>query len=378
MITIRNVSMVMSLLAGGLGMAPDASATALDATGLINTYNAIVFNNVTSTSHVDGSTLVGGEVKGGTYGQNVNLANTALTVGKSLSGSVDLNAAGLIVGGNIATSGLNANRGGNIYVGGNITSGFNANFNGFGSLYVVGSVTNGTVNANGGSAYIGGTIYSGAGVRTNGGGSLLVGSSLPSAQIPNVAAEISAARAALTAYSGQLSKLATDSTISNKNGTLTFTATPGADGVAVFSINGADLLNNSKQIDFSLNGAKEAVINVSGIGANSLTLGANFIGGSAQKLGTNTVWNFTDAQNINIKNQFGGTILAVLANISTSQNIEGTVIANNLNQNGEIHYNGQNTNMVSAVPLPAALPLFGAAILGLGALGYRKRSSDAA
>lgn len=370
--------MAMTLLAGGLGMAADASAATFDATGLINTYNLIVFNDVTSSSHVDGSALVGGNVAGGDYAQHVNLANTALTVGKTLNGGVNLNGAGLVVGGNIATSSLNANRGGNIYVGGNVTSGFNANFNGSGNLYVVGSVTNGWVNANGGSVYIGGSIAHGAGVNANGGGTLSIGSSIPAARMPRVATEVGAARAALTAYSGQLSRLATDSAISSKNGTLTFNANPGTDGVAVFSINGASLLNGSNQFAFSLNGAKEAVINVSGIGATTLTLGANFIGGIAQTLGTNTVWNFTDAQNINITSQFGGTILAVLANISTSQNIEGTVIAKNLTQRGEIHYDGRNANMVSAVPLPAALPLFGSAILGLAALGYRRRSSEAA
>ncbi|SEH30347.1 choice-of-anchor A family protein [Magnetospirillum fulvum] len=350
--------LVITLLVGMVGITTGARATPLDATNLINTYNLIVFNNLTNNSHVDGSALVGGNTMGGTYAQHVNLAGTALTVGKTLSGGVTLNGSGLIVGGTIATSYLNGNGGGDFYIGGNVSSGW--------------------VNANSSKVYLGGSIAPGAGI--NNATSLSLNSSVATNKIAAVTSDIAAAQSSLTAYSRQLSTLAADSTISSNNyGLLTFNATPGADGVAVFSITSAALLNSAREIVFSLNGAKEVVINVSGIGASQLTLNANFLAGSAQQLGTNTVWNFTDAAKIDVTSQFGGTILAVLADLSNSQNIEGTVIAKNLIQNGEIHYDGVNANLVSPVPLPGALTLFGSALFGLGAFARRgrKRRGDA-
>lgn len=349
--TFRHARLVMTVLAGMAASTTNAQAASLDATGLINTYNVIVFNNLTNTSHVDGSAIVGGNATGGTYAQHVNLAGTALTVGKNLNGNVTLNGGGLIVGGNITNSSINGNGGGNYYIGGNVSKG--------------------TVSANSGTVYIGGKIASGGSVQNA--TRVTQQSTLATKTAASTIADIAAAQTALTDYSHTLAKLTTDSTItSNKYGLVTFNAAPGTDGVAVFSITNAALLNSAKEFAFSLNGAKEVVINVSGIGASQLTLNANFLAGSAQQLGTNTVWNFVDAQKINITSQFGGTILAVLGNLTNSQNIEGTVIAKNLTQNGEIHYDGVNSNLVSAVPLPGAAMLFGTALLGLGAAARRR------
>jgi len=353
--TFRHARLVMTVLAGLAASATNAQAASIDATGLINTYNVIVFNNLTNTSHVDGSTLVGGNATGGIYAQHVNLAGTALTVGNNLKGNVTLNGAGLIVGKNIAASSVNGNGGGTYYIGGNVSSG--------------------TVSANSSVVYIGGKVTSGANVQNA--TKITTNSLLANQTATSTIADIAAAQTALSAYSSKLAKLATDSTItSNKYGLLTFNAAPGADGVAVFSITSAALLNNASEFAFSLNGAKEVVINVSGIGASQLNLHANFLAGAAQQLGTNTVWNFVDAEKINLNSQFGGTILAVLGNLTNNQNIEGTVIAKNLIQNGEIHYDGVNSNLVSAVPLPGAAMLFGSALLGLGAFARRGRKRN--
>jgi choice-of-anchor A domain-containing protein len=129
-------------------------------------------------------------------------------------------------------------------------------------------------------------------------------------------------------------------------------------------------------MEFTLNGAKEVVINVSGVGSTALNIDANFIGSTgAQSLGTDTVWNFTDATTIKIGAQFGGDVLATMANLTTSGNVEGTVVAKSIVQGAEIHYDGTQSHLVSAVPLPGAALLFGSAITGVGLFSRRRRKT---
>lgn len=371
--------------AGLMTWAGNAGAATLSATQLIQTYNAIVFTNLVSSSEMDGNALVGGNVQGGGFAEHGNLPSTpfALTVGGNVSSNpttgtgITVNGSGVAVGGNFTAGNVNLNGGGNLVIGGNVGSSFNANFNGKGNLYVVGSVLSGSnIAANGGNAYIGGTVKNGANVNANGGGRVFQNSSVPATQLPNIAGEVGTAKTELTAYSQHLAGFHGNSTITESNGTTSFVADPNASGVAVFDITSATVgeLSSASQFSFTLNGAKEVIINVSGVGSNPLDISANFLNGVASQLATDTVWNFTDATNIDIKSQFGGTILADLADVTTSGNIEGTVIADALNQNAEIHYDGQQS-LVSAAPLPAALPMFGAAIAGLGGLRLRLRKA---
>lgn len=362
MMKINKLSRIAGAIMAIGALALPYQASAETPSELINTYNAIVFGNITSTSEVDGNVLAGGNVSGGNYAIHYPSisAGTALTVGGNLLGNVNVNGPGLSVGGNIATSNLNLNKGGDVHVGGNVASSFNGN----GNLYVVNNVNSGvSVNANGGSAYVGGSVL--GNVNANGGGSLYTGSSVPAATQPDIASLINSARDTLTTYSGQLASMTADSSITQSGNKLIFDAAAGSDGVAVFDITGTSLLNAASEFEFSLNGATSVVINVTGIGANLLSIGANFLNGIATTLATNTIWNFTDAENINVTSQFGGTILAAMANLTTSGNIEGSVIVNNLIQNAEIHYNGP-TAVVATTPLPAALPMFGAALLMFG------------
>jgi choice-of-anchor A domain-containing protein len=155
-------------------------------------------------------------------------------------------------------------------------------------------------------------------------------------------------------------------------GKVTFDATPGADGVAVFNISDAvAFFGSANEFQFNLNGAKSIVINVSGAAGSLITIAANFLAGIATELADNTVWNFVDATDIVINNQFGGSILALLANVTNNANIEGTLVAAKVTQNAEIHYNGgKDLPPVTKTPIPAALPLFAAA---LGGLAYVRR-----
>ena len=370
MMKINKISRIAgAAIALGVLTAP-YQASADTPSDLINTYNAIVFGNIVSSSEVDGNVLAGGNVTGGNYAIHYPsiATGTALTVGGNLLGNVNVNGPGLNVGGNFATSNFNLNNGGDIHVGGNVTSSFNAGFNGSGSLYVVNNVNSGVnVTANGGNAYIGGSAI--GNVSANGGGTVFNSSPIPATSQPDIASVINSARDTLTTYSGQLASMTADSSITVAGNKLIFDAAAGSDGVAVFDITGTSLLNAASEFEFSLNGATSVVINVTGVGSELLNLGANFLGGIATTLANNTIWNFTDAENINITTQFGGTILAAMADLTNSGNIEGSAIVANLIQNAEIHYNGPTT-VVATTPLPAALPLFGVALL---AFGFKRR-----
>lgn len=357
-----------------LAAAP-AKAEPVSANTILDSYNLIVFGDLVSTSEVDGKAFVSGQVTGGNYGIHYpELAVDGvptLTVGGDLKGNVNINGSGLTVGGNIATNNLNLNQGGDIKVGGNITSNLNANFNGNGDLYVKGSVTNNAnVNANGGDIYLGGTVQSGN-ANANGGGQKFVNSAIPATVVPDVASEAATIKETLTTYSTYLSNLVANSATSGA-GKVTFDATPGADGVAVFNISDAvAFFGGANEFQFNLNGAKSIVINVSGAAGSLITIAANFLAGIATELADNTVWNFVDATDIVINNQFGGSILALLAHVTNNANIEGTLVAGKVTQNAEIHYNGgKDLPPVTKTPIPAALPLFAAA---LGGLAYARR-----
>lgn len=346
-----------------------AAATPLSASEILNTYNLVVFGNVDSTSHVDGRTFASGDVTGGDYGQHGEaLAPSSaptLTVGGDLKGNVNVNNPGLIVGDDIATSNLNYNGGGDMFVGGDLASSFNANFNGNGDLYAKGSVINGAnINANGGTIYLGGTVQSGNanGAQTN--------SPIPATVVPDVAQQAAEMQDTMTKYSSYLASLEGNSATSANGNKVTFSATPDENGLAIFTITDAkSFFASAGEFQFALNGATSVVINVLGGAGETINIGANFLGGIASLLATNTIWNFVDATEINIQNQFGGSILALLAHVTNWNNIEGTLIAGSLTQRGEIHYNGNINVPVSQTPIPAALPLFGAALAGLAFAG---------
>lgn len=344
-----------------------ASAAPMTASEILNTYNLVVFGDADSTSHVDGRTFVSGDLTGGDYGQHTFPGSEpTLTVGGTLKGNVNVNKPGLVVGGNIATSNLNLNGGGDMYVGGDLTSSFNANFNGNGDLYAKGSVTNGaTINANGGTIYLGGTVQSGNanGAQTN--------SPIPGSVVPNVAQQATEMKGTMTKYSSYLATLEGNSSTSANGNKVTFSATPDENGLAIFTIADAkSFFASAGEFDFALNGATSIVINVLGGAGEVINISANFLGNFAQLLATKAIWNFVDATEIVIDRTFGGSILALLAHVTNQNaNIEGTLIAGSLTQRGEIHYNGNINVPVSQTPIPAALPLFGAALAGLAFAG---------
>lgn len=337
-----------------------AAATTLTGPDLLNDYNLIVFGDATSTSEVDGKAFIGGNLTGGNYDTHTVSAGVgipALTVGKNLSGNVNVNGAGVAIGGNLNTANYNGNGGGNAYIGGSWTGSANFNLNGTGNVYLGGTKT-GSGNVNGGTLF----------QNQN--------SSSFTANVPT-AATVTSIQNILTNYSSFLAGLSANSNINIGGNTATFNANPNTQGIAVFDItNAQDFFTEIGQITFNLNGAKEVIIDVSGAGAGTLDIAANFLGGQAQTLATDTIWNFTDATSIDIHDQFGGDFLATYADVTLSGNLEGTLVAKSLTQNAEIHYDGADDNLLtSATPLPATLPLFAGGLGLMGLLAQRKKKS---
>lgn len=293
-------------------------------------YNLVVLNDLTSTSEVDGKTLVGGNVSGPASNYGIHLSNYGITTGNAL------------------------------VVGGNISQGTTINANGYGVL--VGGTNLGLIN----------------GINT------------PASDL----LDFNVVQSEFSELSGYLSELTSNSTLSTSTngqpapGKLNI----GSDvngGTAVFNIDENDLFGNNLIQQLEVTNAQSAstvVINVSGETINTNQLG-NFVGDLSNKsFYENVIWNFYEATNIDLNKQFNGTLLAPLANLTSSAEINGNVVAYNYTQNSEVHYvlfdgdldfsSSVTTPGPVSVPAPAGLGILAAAFIGFFAW-RRKYSKNA-
>jgi choice-of-anchor A domain-containing protein len=185
---------------------------------------------------------------------------------------------------------------------------------------------------------------------------------------PAVASWVSAYSTELQAVSSHLAGLATNSTITgptNQPAALKFFATPGVNGVAVFTISAADLSSNLVQ-QIELHGsASSYVINVTGTGMNFNA--GNFVSSfQSQAVRATTIWNFVSAENITLDRNWNGAILAPFAHLTNTTAIDGSVFVESMTQNGEVHLPGYT----GYIPTPGAVSL---ATLGLVTAARRRR-----
>lgn len=324
-----------------------AQATSVTGIDALREWNLVVLGNLESSSEVEGRTFVGGNLSGNS--SNYGIRSTTSPNGQP----------GLTVVGDVTGSHKNINNGSGAVVGGNVTSGFNLNGPNQ-TVKVGGTISNTNVNQN--------IVQSNLGASDP---AFVVGLQQNKANLTS----------SLTSLSYEMGTLAKNSEMTIQGSRGTFTAQPGENGVAVFNISSADL-DRIGEIQFNLNGADTAIVNVSG---RNITLNDNFLGGT-NNLGEHVIWNFHEAETLSLTTAWGGSVLAPLADAQTRNYIQGSAVFGNLRQDGEMHIGTFKGGYVSPpggsssgggssggsvpVPEPTMILLFA---LGVGGLIYARR-----
>ena len=330
---LRSVSMLVAGLAATIGV-NQASAAMLAGADALKEWNLIVFNNVTSSSEVEGRSFIGGSLSGNSSNYYMGNENTASANGTSA----------LTVVGNV--DGSSKQSYGNVSVGGNLNVQMNLNGSGTKTVNVGGGITTGqNVNGNSFNQNLGNNFTS----------QLVAQRDLLVSSLGSLSDNLQALTATATAVR----------TGDSQNGVLNFNA---ANSQNVFSITAAQLVD-AKQINVTNATGKTTIINVSG---TNITLNDSFTGAYSE-LGQNVIWNFYEATTLSVTNAFYGTVLAPDAAVTLSNFVEGTLVAKSLVQNGEVHtgtFQGDLSGVggsVSAAPEPATWAML---ILGFGMVGF--------
>jgi choice-of-anchor A domain-containing protein len=327
--------------------ATPSMATSLSGMEVLQQFNLVVFGDAHSASHVDGRTYIGGNLNGGDYVQHAGETPASNYAGLTVAGNaagVHVNGLGAVVRGNISSSTINT-----------------------GNAVVLGVATNSSFNG----SY---RYYAGS----DGGGN-----QFNSSEDLNLANDDTVTSSTSTDFLNKLTSLSDDlkslrgnSTFDISGNKVTFHASADSNGMATFDISGSSIFASS-----ILEYAFDVGVNVTSIIMNCDVAAAdfaiNFLGDSARKFGDKIIWNFYNAALLKIHNQFGGSILAVNADLANDNNIEGGVYVKTLNQRGEIHlqpYAGEVPSAVTPVPEPSMMLLFGVGLLGLSAVVQRKRN----
>ncbi len=347
---MRNLTILLAATALTIALAVPARAQSVTSTDALRQWNLIVLGDLQSSSEVEGRTFVGGDLTGNSSNYQIGTPATS-----------SLGIPGLTVVGDVVGGTKNLNNGSGAIVGGNVSSGFNLN-GAAQTVKVGGTISNTNVNQN--------TVQSG------------LGTSDP-AFLTNLNQQKSLLTSSLTDLSATLKGLDANSNVTISGNRATFNATPDASGVAVFNLTAAQL-DSIGEVQFNLNGADTAIVNVSGA---AITLNDNFLGGTSN-LGEHVIWNFPDAKTLDLSTAWGGSVLAPGADATTSNYIQGSAVFGNLVQNGEMHmgtYTGSyyppTTPPGGDTPTPIpeeALGLFAVGALGLLYARRRRRQAPAA
>ena len=179
----------------------------------------------------------------------------------------------------------------------------------------------------------------------------------------------------LNALQTQLAGLTANSTVSSPNSnSLVFDVTP-VDGVAVFDMTAAELEGgpaDNYNITFTNEtSATTIIINVTGNFAEPS--GENFNGDTY--LNEHVIWNFENATSASFK-FWHGAVLAGDATVSNTSPIEGFLYAKDFNGTGELH-DFPFQGAISSVPEPSTWAMMALGFAGLGFAGLRRRKRPA-
>lgn len=305
-------AVIGSIIFGAVAASGQVHAAAISARDMLQSFNNIVLNDLTTNVETEGTLYVGGDYNGN--GSTVN------------------------------PQGLpNGDLGGGIV----------------GSLIVGGDINASAVNLNGGHAVIGGTDFGDLGL--NNGSTKSEGvSGIPVAEITNAFQSFSAELAGLTPTGGVANT-------SDQNN-ISFQSVADSSGVAVFNIAGS-VLQNGTFHGVTADPGVTTVINVSGanvtIGVNAnLTQSAvifNFY--EATSLTINSTFNYSVlAPFANVTLRGGG--------------LNGTLVSFDLQQDAEVRPPLYSGNIpVSQVPLPAAAFLLLTGLAALGGFSAQRRNA---
>lgn len=241
-------------------------AAPLSAAAILQQFNLVAFEDVSSTSHVHGRSYVGGQLASSSraeFGEDGSLPASgyaALNVIGDAS-RFTRTVAAMVVG---RVSNAIINSGVSLVLNGARDTIFNA------AAYVGGSSTNDIFNGGRVSAIANDPTLSG------------YGASLFSEDF----------RQTLSRESDTIKTLAANSQAQRHGSVLASRATPDANGVAVFAI---DNLSGISEFSFDLGDARTVLINC---GIVSGDLAINFLAGSARNLGGKLLWNFYNAKSL--------------------------------------------------------------------------------
>jgi choice-of-anchor A domain-containing protein len=278
--------------------------------GQFSDWNLLVRHNVSTSSHVDGSAMIGGDLSG--------------TSVFSMHKVTHSGGAGLVVGGNI--SGNNkVNQGGNLIHGGTIS---------------------GTLDMNGG-----GSVQQQAGIG---------------AMVSNAFSQANS----FSSFLRDLAPTGSLSVLDGTKGTLNAgsTVTLGSHQVAVYSLN-QSTLGGLSELGLNFGTADFVVINVdASMTGGAASIGMNFLGGLNQNNSGRIVCNFFNTTDLSIGTNLSGMVLATQADMTLfGSGMYGSVVVNSLVSNAEIRLRTFEGDFdIAVVPLPPAV-WAGLGMLGVGA-----------
>jgi len=247
--------------------------------------------------------------------------------------------AGMLFGFDVVVGGDHQFNGGQIHgrslIAGNTsgnggTVGSGLGWNPDGDTYVVCGNRGAGLNVQSGSVRIGGTTGSSY-LNLNGKGTVKSLAGFDALDLTDPAN----LRAALESTSDYFAGLTSSSSYARSGNTLTFTAQPGADGIAVFDVNLSDLNDQNLGYFLQLNGASSVVFNVNA--DKPLTQLGNFQTGFHNN-GAQILWNFHSTYgDFNVVNrEWFGSILMPHANLTNRSAINGGVyVGGNFNQHAD-------------------------------------------